>query len=460
MSIPRDDPLKPRERSFQAPARGVRGVKISEDFSVPAHALGSHTGDLGDIGAATSGHLHLPLNNYDAAVAPTVTDDFTLGYGPGSEWVDVTNDKAYVCLDATPSAAVWTETTQTAAGAAHDHASAGDGGVLTGDRHDSFGEYDEIAAPGTPSAARVRIYAKSDGKMYRKDDAGTEAELGGGGNVTKVGTPVNNQLGIWTGDGTIEGDAALTYDGTSLNLATAKNLQIAGATVLADAAGTTTLSNIDALDATTEATIEAAIDTLSNLTTVGALASGSLAAGFTDVPVEQGGTGVSTLADGGVLIGNGTSAVEVLAIPASEGDSTHADRFLRGDATASTSPSWKAVSQQYCITIETPVATDNITIGWTREAITIQEIEALVRGGTSVDWNLYMDPTRTTETTKLWSSDKQTATGATGVNYNSGSANWTAASATIAAGDFIFVKVSAIGGTPTEFHLTIRYTTT
>lgn len=91
---------------------------------------------------------------------------------------------------------------------------------------------------------------------------------GGGGNVTKVGTPVDNQIGIWTGDGTIEGDASLTYDGTSFNLATAKNFQIAGATILADAAGTTTLSNIDALDATTEATIESAIDTLANLTSI------------------------------------------------------------------------------------------------------------------------------------------------------------------------------------------------
>ena len=35
-----------------------------------------------------------------------------------------------------------------------------------------------------------------------------------GGNVSKVGTPVNNQVGVWTGDGTIEGDAKLTWDGT------------------------------------------------------------------------------------------------------------------------------------------------------------------------------------------------------------------------------------------------------
>ncbi len=41
---------------------------------------------------------------------------------------------------------------------------------------------------------------------------------GGGGDVTKVGTPVNNQIGIWTGDGTIEGDANFTWDGSHLLL--------------------------------------------------------------------------------------------------------------------------------------------------------------------------------------------------------------------------------------------------
>lgn len=91
---------------------------------------------------------------------------------------------------------------------------------------------------------------------------------GGGWDVTKVWTPVNNQLAIWTWDGTLEGTSDITYDGTNLNLITGKNFQIAGITILADAAGTTTLSNIDAIDATTESTIEAAIDTLANLTSI------------------------------------------------------------------------------------------------------------------------------------------------------------------------------------------------
>jgi hypothetical protein len=35
-----------------------------------------------------------------------------------------------------------------------------------------------------------------------------------GGDVFKVGTPVDNEIGVWTGDGTIEGDPNFTWDGS------------------------------------------------------------------------------------------------------------------------------------------------------------------------------------------------------------------------------------------------------
>lgn len=49
---------------------------------------------------------------FDATFAPTINNDVDEGYTVGSRWLDVTDDKSYVCLDNTDGAAVWTETTQ------------------------------------------------------------------------------------------------------------------------------------------------------------------------------------------------------------------------------------------------------------------------------------------------------------------------------------------------------------
>ena len=57
-----------------------------------------------------------PQNKYNATTAPTVNDDANDGYSVLSEWADVTADKAYVCLDATVGAAVWSESSSELAG--------------------------------------------------------------------------------------------------------------------------------------------------------------------------------------------------------------------------------------------------------------------------------------------------------------------------------------------------------
>jgi hypothetical protein len=51
----------------------------------------------------------IALHKYDATTAPGVGDDANDGYEPGSLWVDVSGDAAYVCVDATVGAAVWVE---------------------------------------------------------------------------------------------------------------------------------------------------------------------------------------------------------------------------------------------------------------------------------------------------------------------------------------------------------------
>lgn len=53
----------------------------------------------------------------------------------------------------------------------------------------------ETAAMATPSSGRVALYAKSDGKVYIKDDAGTETDLtagGAGGSANYINQPVTN----------------------------------------------------------------------------------------------------------------------------------------------------------------------------------------------------------------------------------------------------------------------------
>jgi hypothetical protein len=73
---------------------------------------------------------------------------------------------------------------------------------------DASGDVQELAlgADGT--------FLKSNGASV----APTFATPAGSGDVSKVGTPVNNQVGVWTGDGTIEGDVDLTFDTTTNTL--------------------------------------------------------------------------------------------------------------------------------------------------------------------------------------------------------------------------------------------------
>ena len=54
--------------------------------------------------------------NLNAAGAPSVTDDDVAGYAVGSQWVDVSNDKVYNCVDSSTGAAVWVDITAGASG--------------------------------------------------------------------------------------------------------------------------------------------------------------------------------------------------------------------------------------------------------------------------------------------------------------------------------------------------------
>lgn len=103
----------------------------------------------------------------------------------------------------------------------------------------------------------------------------------------------------------INGDTLIERN---LKIAASKNLSIGGVNILSDAAGTTTLENIDAIDATTKSTFESAITTLSNLTTVGALDSGSITSNFGSI--NNGSSAITTTGTiSGGTITDGTASL-------------------------------------------------------------------------------------------------------------------------------------------------------
>lgn len=76
--------------------------------------------------------------------------------------------------------------------------------------------FPEVAAPGTPDPGYVYVYAKSDGKMYRKDDAGSEVELGGAGG----GAPADATYIVQTANGTLTNEQVLSVLSTGLMIVT------------------------------------------------------------------------------------------------------------------------------------------------------------------------------------------------------------------------------------------------
>ncbi len=72
---------------------------------------------------------------------------------------------------------------------------------------------------GDNSVTNTQSLGNSTTRLATTEFVAAAVAAAGGGDVSKAGTPVNNQLAVWTGTNTIEGDANLTYDGTNLTLA-------------------------------------------------------------------------------------------------------------------------------------------------------------------------------------------------------------------------------------------------
>jgi len=128
----------------------------------------------------------------------------------------------------------------------------------------------------------------------------TATTLNIGGAATDV------QIGATTGTTTIRNTLEISGDFTIGG----GDLTVGSTNCISDSSGTCTLKGIDALDATTEATIESAIDSLGSLTSASSLATiGTVTTGTwnaTTISRQYGGTGIntSTLSNGQLLIGS------------------------------------------------------------------------------------------------------------------------------------------------------------
>lgn len=90
-------------------------IKFVTDENWSGAAHGTRI-EIYETPAGTTAMVRYPYVWRKKTAAPTANDDSSAGYVVGDRWVDETNDKEYVCLDNTATAAVWTETTGAAAG--------------------------------------------------------------------------------------------------------------------------------------------------------------------------------------------------------------------------------------------------------------------------------------------------------------------------------------------------------
>jgi hypothetical protein len=87
----------------------------------------------------------------------------------------------------------------------------------------------EQASPLAPPSGKYAIYAKTDGILYGKNDAGTEVALGGGGAKTVIRPSISGTVNDWAPSG-LAADVVILAD---LNSA---NRTITGISALADGA--------------------------------------------------------------------------------------------------------------------------------------------------------------------------------------------------------------------------------
>lgn len=169
-------------------------------------------------------------NEYAKTGAPTANDDSNDGYSVGSRWIDVNNDNAYICLDASVGAAVWHRTNIPISGAVNTYATVG----VTINQLTNTNEI--LALMGSDLAHGITTFAdtRTFGSFRRYVAAngglsiwGFSAGTGGieirGGHTTDNTTKTTASVGAIDLSARLKSGTSLTACGADANLVTIRN---------------------------------------------------------------------------------------------------------------------------------------------------------------------------------------------------------------------------------------------
>lgn len=257
---PRDDNSVPTLLAVSN-ADGTTPVVLWADPTTHRLLVSSAPGDLGDLG--------------DVTLTGEAQGDIL--YFDGSDWVNLAagNSGEFLKTQGAGADPVWASATAGAAGN-DTEVQFNDGGVnLGGDAGFTYNKTTNII---TLTGGLIIYDASNDGNPEIRLGAADAEEFHiqavyDSGAQTLDYVLFQTDAASATADKgeyrfNVDGTLVATIDDGGLEIKASGSLSFGAVDILTDSAGTTTLNSIDALDATTEATIEGAIDTLANLTSI------------------------------------------------------------------------------------------------------------------------------------------------------------------------------------------------
>lgn len=303
----------------------ITAEPLNNEFNALQSAFNSTTGHTHDgtsgegplINLTTSITGVLPVVNggiaaihkIDATAAPTTSDDSGDGYGPGSIWIDVTNDVAYVCVDASVANAVWDRISYNTSLDDISALAKTDGNIIVGDGANW------VAESGSTARASLGLVIGTDVQAY---DAGLSSIAGlttaADRMIYTTAFDTYAVTPLTSAGRALMDDADASTQRTTLGLAIGTDVQAYDAG-LASIAGLTTSANkmiyttgsdtyaVTDLSAFARTLLDDA-DAATMRTTLGVDASGGT------INVVNGGTGASTAADARTNLGLGTIATQ------------------------------------------------------------------------------------------------------------------------------------------------------